>query len=332
MSFVDKEALREILDELLEKGMIQASNSPYASPIVLVRKKNGSLRLCIDYRGLNKITVRDNFPTELIDDNLDRLRDKKYFTILDLKDGFHHVKMSKESVRFTSFVTPLGQFEYLRMPFGLTNAPRVFQRFLHAVFEPLIRSDKILLYLDDLLVASKDIDEHVEVISEAFGLAGKHHLQLRVDKCYFAQTEIKYLGYCVDHRGIRPSDENVDTVLNYPVPRNARDVQRFVGLTSYFRRFVPGFSVLAKPLYDLLRKNASFKFGVTENLAFDTLKRLLASKAVLAIYSPRAETELHCDASTSGYGSILLQKQDDGTWRPIAFWSQRTNTHGVEIP
>ncbi|XP_018377468.1 PREDICTED: LOW QUALITY PROTEIN: uncharacterized protein K02A2.6-like [Trachymyrmex cornetzi] len=324
LSFVDKEKLQKILDELSRKKIIRPSSSPYASPIVLVRKKTGDLRLCIDYRELNKITIRDNFPTELIDDNIDRLKGKKYFSILDLKDGFHHVKMHEASIKFTSFVTPLGQYEYLRMPFGLTNAPRVFQRFIHTVFERLVREHKILLYLDDILVATESLEEHFEILSELFELAGKSHLQFRLDKCYFAQTEIKYLGYCVNEYGIRPSDENIESVLNYPIPRNVKQIHQFVGLASYFRRFVPKFSLTAKPLYDLIKKGTVFRFGNIENQAFEALRNHLASKPVLAIYSPHAETELHCDASASGFGGILLQKQNDNTWRPISFWSQRT--------
>ncbi|XP_029169579.1 uncharacterized protein LOC114939432 [Nylanderia fulva] len=319
LSFADKELLREILDDLLERSIIQPSSSPYASPIVLVRKKDGGCRLCVDYRELNKITIRDNFPTEVIDDNIDRLQGKVYFSILDMKDRFHHVRMHESSVKYTSFVTPLGQFEYLRMPFGLANAPRVFQRFVHMMFEALIRENKILIYLDDLLIATKDLDEHIEILSRVFEVAGENRLGFRLDKCHFARTEIKYLGYCVSRHGIRPSDENVASVVDYPVPRSAKNMQHFLGLASYFRRFIPGFSLLAKPLYDLIRKNATFKYESSESAAFETLKRHLSNGPVLAIYSPQAETELHCDASASGFGGILLQKQSDGSWRPISF-------------
>ncbi|XP_011859979.1 PREDICTED: uncharacterized protein LOC105557370 [Vollenhovia emeryi] len=324
LSFADKEALRGILDDLLKRAIIKESCSPYASPIVLTRKKDGGHRLCVDYRELNKITIRDNFPTELIDDNIDRLRGKKYFTVLDLKDGFHHVRMHEASTKYTSFVTPLGQFEYLRMPFGLTNAPRVFQRYIHSVFAPLTRDNKLLIYLDDLLVATEDMDEHIDILTRVFEIAGRHRLQFRLDKCHFAQSEIKYLGYCVNRHGIRPSDENIESVLNYPIPCNSKDLQRFIGLASYFRRFIPGFSMVAKPLYDVMKASANFKFESGENSAFEALKRHLASKPVLAVYSPLAETELHCDASASGFGAILLQKQGDNTWRPVSFWSQRT--------
>lgn len=166
LSYSDKQKLREILDRLLKENVIRPSNSPYASPIVLVHKKNGELRLCVDYRELNKITIKDNFPTPLIEDHLDRLRDKRYFTSLDLRNGFHHVRVAATSIKLTAFITPLGQFKYLRMPFGLTNAPRVFQRFIYGIFSDLIQQDKILLYIDDILIATKDIDEHLKILKE----------------------------------------------------------------------------------------------------------------------------------------------------------------------
>lgn len=232
--------------------------------------------------------------------------------------------MHATSVKYTSFVTPLGQFKYLRMPFGLTNAPRVFQRFVHMVFASLIRENKVLLYLDDIVIATESISEHIEILREVFELSGRFRLQFRLVKCCFAQTEIKHLGYCVNQYGICPSDENIESVLNYPIPRSAKEVQRFIGLASYFRRFISGFSVIARPLYDLIRKNATFKFGASENATLEALRECLSNGSVLAIYSPHAETELHCDASISGFGRILLQKQSDGSWRPISFWSQRT--------
>ena len=324
LSFVDKERLREIIEDLLMRNIIRPSDSPYASPIVLISKKTGETRLCVDYRALNKITVRDNFPTQLIDDNLDRLKGKKYYTSLDLKDGYYHVKIADNSVRYTAFVTPLGQFEYLRCPFGLTNAPKVFSRFLHEVLGKLLREGKILLFFDDILVATEGLEEHIMILTELFEVAGRFHLNFRLDKCKFLYEEIDYLGYRVNHEGIRPSDGNIAAVANYPVPRNAKEAQRFVCLASYFRRFIPHFSIIAKPLYDLARKNARFEFSDAHYEAFKNLKNHLISKPILAVYSPTAETELHCDASITGFGAMLMQKQSDSIFRPVSFFSQRT--------
>lgn len=324
LSYSDKEKLQLILDDLLNRNIIRPSESPYASPIVLVRKKNGETRLCIDYRELNKITIKDNFPSPLIDDNIDLLKNKRYFTSLDLKDGYYNVKIAEDSIAFTSFVTPLGQFEFLFCPFGLTNAPKVFGRFIKKIFAEPLQNGEMMQFFDDFLIATATLEDHFEILKKVFRLTAQAKLTLRLDKCFFVQTEIDYLGYRVSYEGIRPTDQNIAAVLNYPVPRNAKEVLRFVSLASYFRRFVPAFSVLAKPLYDLVRKNAKFEFGAKQHSAFEILKEHLASKPILAIYSPTAETELHCDASTSGFGAILLQKQEDGLFKPIFYFSQRT--------
>ena len=228
LSFSDKEKLRAILDELIEKCIIRPSNSPYASPIVLVRKKTGELRLCVDFRELNKITIKDNFPTPLIDDHLDRLKGKKFFSSLDLKNGFHHIKMSESSIKYTSFVTPLGQYEYVKMPFGLTNAPRVFQRFLCTIFDKLIRQEKILLYLDDILIATENMETHLSILQEVFQISYKHRLQFRLDKCSFLYSEITYLGYLINEKGVRPSLANIESVMNYPLPKNVKELHRFL--------------------------------------------------------------------------------------------------------
>lgn len=183
------------MDDLIKREIIRPSNSPYASPIVLVRKKTGEIRLCIDFRELDKIIVQDNFPIQLIDDNLDRLRGKNYFSTFDLRDGFYHIKMAESSIKYTSFVTPLGQYEFLRMPFDLTNAPRVFQRFVNKAFSNLMRKNKVLLYLDDVLVATETVEEHLEILREVFAVARQHGLEFRLDKCRILYNEITYLGY-----------------------------------------------------------------------------------------------------------------------------------------
>ncbi|KXZ75914.1 Retrovirus-related Pol polyprotein from transposon 17.6-like Protein [Tribolium castaneum] len=224
LSFFEKEKLRVILNDLEKDGVIRPSKSPYCSPIVLVRKKNGEIRLCVDYRELNKITVRDNYPTPLIDDHLDMLKNKRYFSCLDLKNGFHHVRMAPSSIKYTSFVTPLGQYEFLKMPFGLTNAPHVFQRYIHEVFSDLINSHKILVYLDDIMIATEDLDEHLSLLREVFDLAATHKLEFRLDKCMFLNSETIYLGYLINEKGIRPNPENVKAMVEYPIPRNPKEL------------------------------------------------------------------------------------------------------------
>ncbi|XP_078051649.1 uncharacterized protein LOC144477786, partial [Augochlora pura] len=194
LAFTEKERLREILDDLLSKGAIRESTSEYASPIVLTKKKSGDYRMCIDFRTLNKVTSRDNFPLPLIEDQLDLLEGKKYFTSLDLKDGFFHIKMHQDSVKYTSFVTPLGQYECLKMPFGLKGGPLKFQRYVTEIYRKLIEAGDVSVYMDDFLIATKTIEHHFEVLEQVFTLCVLNRLELRLDKCRFLETELEYLG------------------------------------------------------------------------------------------------------------------------------------------
>lgn len=324
LAYAEKEKVKIMLNTLLEQKVIRPSNSPFSSPIVLVKKKCGSTRMCVDYRELNKITLRDNYPLPLIEDQIDSLHGKKYYSCLDLQDGFYHVPVAAESVKYTSFVTPLGQFEFLRMPFGLKNAPSVFQRYINSIFRPLIDANKILIYMDDILIATTTMDEHLNILSEVFALIRKHCLKLKLKKCRFLFEEIDYLGYRVNAAGIQPNPSHLEAIEHFPVPKNSRDVHSFLGLASYFRKFMQNFATIAKPLYDLVRKDAVFTFGDVQLQAFNRLKQTLLSSPVLAIYSPKDPTELHCDASSLGYGAILLQRKSDHQWHPIFYFSKRT--------
>ena len=294
---------------------------------MLVKKKSGSLRLCVDYRDLNKITKRDNYPIPLIDDQIDMLRGKKYFTRLDLKDAFHHVQISEDSIKLTSFVTPMGQFEYLKMPFGLKNSPATFMRFIHHAFQNLISDNKVIIYLDDILIATETVEKNLEILKEVYKILVDNVLELRLDKCQFLQTETSYLGYIIKNNTIKPNPENVRAVEEFPVPTNFKSLQSFLGLASYFRRFIKNFSLLAKPLYDLLKcKNATeFLFDKEALDSFETIKQLLISEPILRIYSPNSETQLHCDASSIGFASVLMQKQEDGKFHPVMYFSKRTS-------
>jgi len=324
LSYGEKAGLKVILNELLAKGIIRESTSEYASPVVLTKKKNGETRMCIDFRKLNKITARDNFPLSLIEDQLDLLAGKKYFTTLDLKDGFFHIKMHEESIKYTSFVTPLGQYEYVKMLFGLKGAPLKFQRYVTQIFKDLIDTGEISVYLDNFLIATETIEHHYYILEKVFKLLVANRLELRLDKCRFLQTKLDYLGYTVTSEGIRPTKQGIEAVIKYPAPRNIRDVQSFLGLCSYFRKFVEKFSVIAKPLYDLTKKGTDFRFTETEKQAFEMLKDRLMDTPILSIYSPHDETELHCDASAAGFGAILMQKKADRKFHPIFYFSKRT--------
>lgn len=324
LSITEKENLRKILDDLLKRKIIQPSKSEYVSPIILVKKKNGEFRLCVDYRVLNKVLRRDNYPLPLIEDQIDVLRDKKYFSILDLKDGFFHIKISAESVKYTAFTTPFGVFEYLRMPFGLKVGPSRFQRFVNEALAELIRIGEIVVYMDDVLVATSTLEHHLEVLGKLFQCLAENLLELRLDKCKFLHTEIEFLGYRISENGVQPNKAGAEAVENYPIPQNVRSLQCFLGMASYFRKFIEGFSLIAKPLHELLRKNVEFKFGEEELKAFVDLKKKLQEAPVLSIYSPHDETELHTDASAHGFGATFMQKKKDLKFHPIFYFSKRT--------
>lgn len=253
------------------------------------------------------------------------LSGKKYFTSLDLKNGYFHIKMHPDSIKLTAFVTPIGQFEFLQMPFRLKGAPSRFMRWIARIFKELTDAGDVIIYMDDMLIATRTIDEHLRILDKAFKLLVDNCLELRIDKCKFIQTEIEYLGYLVKDDGIWPTSQGTRAVQEFPVSRNMHDVQGFVSLCSYFRKFIEGFSITAKPLYDLCKKNVMFQFKEKEMIAFETLKRKLVDAPVLAIYSPYDETELHTDASALGFAAILMQKKADRKFHPVFYFSKRTS-------
>lgn len=325
LSHHDKEVVNQMVHDLIEAGVVRPSSSEYAAPIVMIKKKSGEQRMCVDYRAINKITLKDNFPLPLIDDCLEFLGNKDCFSILDLKNGFHQLHMDDESIKYTSFVTPSGQYEYVRMPFGLKNGPAVFQRFMTNIFRDMIDAGEIIIYMDDILIATKGPEKNLEILKKLLKRLIEFGLEIKLNKCHFMKSEIEYLGYIADKNGVRPGNAHLRSIANYPQPTNLKSLQACLGLFSYFRRFVPGFSRIAYPLSNLLKKNVKFNFDNECTQAFLELKSILTKSPVLAIYQPDRETELHTDASSHGFGAVLLQKQDDGKFHPVAYYSRKTN-------
>lgn len=280
--------------------------------------------MCIDYRILNKFLEADNYPLSLIEDQIDVLKGKKYFTLLDLKDRFYYINMAEDSIKFTSFVTPFGQYEFLKMPFGLKVGPKYFQKFVNMVLKEHIDDGDVSVYLDDIMIATKTLEHHLIVLRKIFKLLVNNGLELQLAKCKFFQTEVDYLGYKISEKGVQPTDEGIKSVIQFPVPKDIRGVQSFLGLASYFRKFIESFSLIARPLYELLKNKTQFRFGEDEIKAFNELKRKLIDSPILAIYDPHAETELHCDASSHGFGAILMQRGVDRNFHPIFYFSKRT--------
>lgn len=231
--------------------------------------------------------------------------------------------MQEESIRYTAFVTPLGQFEYCYMPFGLKNAGSVFQRFINRVLREFIDAGKIVVYLDDISIATETFDEHLSILGSVLRVLKEAGLKLNFQKCKFAYKELDYLGYRVKENGIRPNNEHIKTIQEYPMATDCEELERCLGLFSFFRRFVFNFSRIARPLTNLRNKEFNWTNECTE--AFVTLRDRLVNSPVLAVYDPQRETELHTDASIKGYGSVLLQRQGDKKFHPVACYSKCTS-------
>lgn len=324
LPYNERLVVRDIINELLDTNIIKESKSSYASPIVLVKKKSGEYRLCVDYRALNKKTVKDSFPMPVIDDQLDRLSGKMYFTSLDLKSGYYQIPMAEGSRHLTAFVTPDGHYEYTRMPFGLVNAPAIFQHMINKALGK-DRYDLAIPYMDDLLCPSATVDEGLQKLRKIFMSLRNAGLTLNMAKCYFFKRELDYLGYEVSIDGLRPGYKKTEAVAAFPTPTNVHQVRQFVGLASFFRRFILGFASISKPLTKLTKLNEPWKWGSEQEDAFQSIKAKLVERPLLALYNPTFLTEVHCDASKLGVGGIILQRRNEkDLLRPVAYFSKQT--------
>jgi len=316
--------LREITDDLLRRDIIKPSVSPYCARVVPVRKRNGMLRLCVDLRPLNARGERQRYTFPVIEECLSRLTNARVFTLLDLRDSFHQIRVHDDSTKYFSFATPDGQYEFKRLPFGFCESPAEFQKRLVQILQPLIREDRILVYIDDVLIPSVTVEQNLRTLREVLCCLKKHRFELNYKKCLFLRKSLEFLGYVISSDGITLSDRHVEAIRAYKQPGNVIEVQRFLGLANYFRRFIKDFSLKARPLHELLRKAVKFNFNKDCMQAFHTLKRELTAYPVLHLYDPAAETELHTDACAQGFGAILLQRQRDKKWAPIAYFSRPT--------
>jgi len=322
---IERLELRDITDELLRQGIIRPSVSPYCARVVPVRKKNGGMRLCMDLRPLNSRVAKQKYPFPVIEECLSRLSNKTVFILLDLKDSFHQIRVHEESTKYFSFATPDGQYEYTRLPFGFCESPAEFQKRLVQILTPLIRDDQVLLYVDDVLIPSETVEQNLDTLKSVLILLKQYQFKLNYEKCLFLRKKVEFLGYIVSSEGVTLSNRHTEAIRLFPPPTNVPEVQRFLGLTGYFRRFIRNYSLIAKPLYSLLKKSAEFIWDPPRQEAFERLKQELTVAPVLSNYNPAAETELHTDASIQGLGAMLLQRQKDNKWAPIAYYSQSTN-------
>ena len=326
--FALRPVIARMVQEMLDAGVVQESSSPWASPIVLVKKKNGEMRFCVDYRRLNAVTRKDVFPLPRIDDLLDQLKGKTVFSILDAKSGYWQIKMERESQEKTAFVTTQGLYEFRVMPFGLCNAPATFQRLMQKILAGLGGDTPFCdVYIDDIIVFSSNLRDHISHLEQVFSRLRRAGLKLHLGKCQFGCPEVLYLGHIISAAGVAPNPEKVAAVRDFPTPTSVQTVRQFLGLASYYRRFIRNFAKIASPLHALTRQDVPFVWTLSCQNSFQQLKDHLISAPVLVYPDFTKPFTLHTDASGEGLGAVLEQEQPDGRPHPIAYASRTLNTH-----
>ena len=323
--------LREYLESSLAKGWIRPSESSAGAPILFVPKQDGSLRLCVDYRGLNKVTVKNRYPLPLIWETLDRLAGAKVFTKLDLRDAYHRIRIEDVDIWKTAFRTRYGHFEYLVMPFGLTNAPATFQAYINDALKGLL-DISCVAFMDDIIIYSSDVAEHRRHVRAVLARLREYSLYVKQSKCDFDVTELAFLGYRISTEGIEMDPQRVQAIQEWPVPNSFRDIQVFLGFANFYRIFIASYSRITAPITSLLvgmvkgKKTGPFTWTPEAQEAFEELKRRFMSAPLLVHYDPERRSRVEADASGEAIGGILTQEyivNDRSVWHPIAFYSAK---------
>ena len=321
--FAHIETIDKQVSEMLKSGIIEPSASPWVSNVVIVKKKDGTARFCVDYRRLNDVTRKDAYPLPRIETCLDALGGARYFSTFDLRSGYHQVRMNSADADKTSFVTRQGTFRFKVLPFGLTNAGATFQRVMDVAMSGLNFSI-CLVYLDDIILFSSTVTEHLERLKCVLSSLRKANLKLKPSKCCLLHREVSFLGHVVSGHGIATDPEKIRAVVEWPVPRSVTEVRAFLGLCSYYRRFVESFALIASPLHALTGKGRTFAWTEECDQAFEELKRRLTSAPILAMPLDEGRYVLDTDASYGAIGAVLSQVQG-GEERVIAYASRTLN-------
>jgi hypothetical protein len=332
MSTQELDELKKQLQEYLDTGRLQPSESPWGTNVIFAKKKDGSLRFCVDYRGLNDLTVRNSYPLPHMEDLFDRLQSAAWFSKIDLRTGFYQIALPDEAREMTAFRTRYGHFEWTVLPMGLTNAPATFQHLMNHTFREFL--DRcVLVFLDDIVVYSKTLDDHVRDVRAVLQRLLDAGLYVKKSKCELFMHEIEFLGHHVGRDGLRVMQDKVDAVQKWPQPRNAGELRSFLGLAGYYRRFVAGFSRLAAPLHDLTHTadGQTYSWQPKHQAAFDALKRALREAPVLALPDPDRQYVVNTDASDFATGAVLQQDFGRGL-QPIAFLSHKMSDAETRYP
>ena len=316
-----RDEVKRLIQEMLDQGAIQHSDSPWSSPVVLAKKKDGSTRFCIDYRKVNEVTRKDAYPLPRVDDTLDTLVRLKYFSTLDLASGYWQVEVAENDQPKTVFTTPEGLFQFRVMPFGLCNAPATFQRLMDRVLSGL-KWSTCLVYFDDIMVVGTSFADHLSNIGGVLARLRGAGLKLKPGKCRLCQKRVAFLGHIVSAEGITTDPSKTEAVAKWPTPQSRREVQQFLGLANYYRRFVKNFAAIAGPLQRLTEKNSNFEWTIECQHAFDKLRACLVSSPVLSYPDYSRRFVLDTDASDTGIGAVLSQVKDDGSEVVTAYASR----------
>ncbi|GJT29687.1 putative reverse transcriptase domain-containing protein [Tanacetum coccineum] len=309
------------LKELQEKGFIRPSHSPWGAPVLFVKKKDGAMRMCIDYRELNKLTIKNRYPLPRIDDLFDQLQGACCFSKIDLRSGYHQLRVREEDIPKTAFRTRYGHFEFTVMPFGLTNAPAIFMDLMNRVCK-LYLDKFVIVFIDDILIYSKSEEEHEVHLKTILDLLEKEKLYAKFSKCEFWLKEVQFLGHVVNRDGIHVDPSKVESVKNWKTPESSTEIRSFLGLAGYYRRFIENFSKIAKPLTLLTQKNKTYVWGNEQDEAFRILKEKLCNAPVLALPDGPDDFVVYCDASKQGFGCVLMQRG-----KVIAYASRQLKKH-----